>query len=109
MTNAPAPYRPDSADLLRTVADFLTDLGPRLEPGDRYTALVCTHILNMLTRERASTPHAQPSEAPLAAAIRAGARDADWDVTFSEVLQSTVQRVKIVKPEHLAEKHRQEK
>ena len=106
MTEHPPPYRPDSADLLRTVAEFLTGLGPRLDSGDRYTALVCTHILTMVSRELSGVPPTVVDEAPLAEAIRAGARDATWDETFAEVLGQVIGRVRLVKPEHLAGKHR---
>ena len=44
------PYRPDDANLLATVSDFLAKIAPQLNPGDRYQALVCQHILATLGR-----------------------------------------------------------
>jgi len=101
-----AAYRPGSADLLRTVADFLTQIGPTLNPGDRYSALVCGHILAMLEREL-THPRLPPlDEAALVAAIRNGHYDDDvaWAGLAETILQRTVARVRVVKPEHLVQK-----
>jgi hypothetical protein len=106
MTDPVTHYRPTTADLLRTVAEFLTDVGPKLDSGDRYTALVCTHILAMVERELLGTKLEPLDEAGLAAAIRAGAHDEDWEATFEAILHRTIARVALVKPDHLAEKHR---
>ncbi len=100
MTDPAPTYRPASPDLLRTVADFLTELGPRLEPADRYTALVCNHILQMLQREMQAPPLPRLDEAALAAEIRAGVHDAHWDETLATLLERAAARVVIVKPGH---------
>jgi hypothetical protein len=98
----PASYRPSSADLLRTVADFLAHISPKLDGGDRYSALVCSHILAMLQRELTTPPLPPLDEAALAAAIRRG--DHDGDAACAEtILRRTVARVRVVKPEHLGE------
>ena len=47
-------YRPDTADLLATVSDFLDRIGPDLPSGDRYQALVCQH-LQYLRRQSTAT------------------------------------------------------
>lgn len=99
-------YRPSTPDLIRVVGDFLEQVGPRLDSGDRYQALVCRHILGMVERELAGEPLADLDDAALAAAIRAGDHDADWDATFATVLDRTVQRLRITKPDHLAPEHR---
>jgi hypothetical protein len=108
MTEPSTHYRPSTADLVHTVADFLDEIGPALNSGDRYTALVCKHILAMVERELLSAPLAPLDEAALAAAIRAGRHDATWDATFDALMQRTVVRVALVKPDHLATKHRNE-
>lgn len=99
-------YRPDSADLARTVARFLKTLEPKLDDSDRYQALVCGHLLAMLARELDGPPLADEDEAALAAAIRSGARDGDWDTTFESVLARTIERLRVAKPDHLAPEHR---
>ena len=106
MTDPSAHYRPSTADLLHTVGEFLGEIGPKLESGDRYTALVCSHILAMVERELLGEPLEPIDEAALAAAIRAGEHDADWDATFDTILWRTIARVAVVKPDHLAEQHR---
>ena len=104
MTDPAPTYRPTSPDLLRTVADFLTELGPRLEAADRYTALVCTHILQMLQREMLAAPLPPLDEAKLAAEIRAGLHDARWGETLATLLERAEARVAVVKPGHAASK-----
>ncbi|WP_380878046.1 hypothetical protein ACFB49_15310 [Sphingomonas sp. DBB INV C78] len=99
-------YRPSTADLIGTVSEFLRNLGPKLDSGDRYQSLVCTHILGMVERELRGEPLTDQDEAALAAAIRAGDHDGDWDEIFSAVLDRTVARVALAKPDHLAPEHR---
>jgi Domain of unknown function (DUF6285) len=106
MTDANAHYRPSTANLLHTVGEFLAEIGPKLESGDRYTALVCAHILAMVERELLGAPLEPIDEAALAAAIRTGKHDADWGATFDAVLRRTIARVALVKPDHLAPQHR---
>ena len=99
-------FRPTSSDLLATVADFLARIGPNLASGDKYEALVCSHIIAMVRRELEDGPLEDIDEAALAAAIRAGDHDADWDATFSAILARTITRVARVKPDHLLPEHR---
>ena len=98
-------YRPDTADLLATVSDFLDRIGPDLPSGDRYQALVCQHLLGMVRREIEQGPLPDEDEPALARAIRRGACDAEWDAVFARVLARTVARVERVKPDHLAPEH----
>lgn len=98
-------HRPASSDLVATVSDFLADIGEKLEPGDRYQALICRHLLAMVRRELEGAVLADIDEARLAAEIRAGARDESWDATFAEILERTIARVVIARPEHLAARH----
>jgi hypothetical protein len=102
-----AHYRPTNADLLRTVSDFLSGIGPRLGAGDRYSALVCSHILDMLAREAAGPALPPMDEAQLAANIRAGHfdREESWNEIMETILQRTIARVRMVKPDHLADMH----
>lgn len=99
-------YRPDAAELARAVARFLKALEPKLDDGDRYQALVCGHLLAMIARESEGAPLADEDEAALAAAIRSGARDGDWEATFESVLARTIERLRVTKPDHLAPEHR---
>ena len=99
-------YRPDAAELARTVARFLKSLEPKLDDGDRYQALVCGHLLGMLSRELEGAPLADVDEVALASAIRGGACDAEWDATFDSILKRTIERVRIAKPDHLPPEHR---
>lgn len=99
-------YRPATADLVSVVADFLKEIGPKLDSGDRYQALVCTHVLGLVERELRSEPLPDMDEAALAAAIRDGAHDADWDATFAAVLDRTIARLRLTKPDHLVPEHR---
>jgi hypothetical protein len=102
-----AHYRPSRADLLQTVSDFLAGIGPKLDAGDRYGALVCSHILAMLAREAAGPALPPMDEAQLAANIRAGHFDHEesWNHIMETILQRTIARVRIVKPDHLADVH----
>ena len=98
-------YRPDTANLIDTVADFLDRIGPTLPSGDRYQALVCKHLLSMVRCEIEQGPLPDEDEAALAQAIRRGDCDADWDKVFERVLNRTITRVKRVKPGHLGTEH----
>lgn len=94
-------YRPDTAELVRTVAEFLGRLAPTLGERDRYEALVCSHILSMIERELAADPLADLDEVSLAAAIRRGAYDDDWEAVLAATLERTIERVRLAKPDHL--------
>jgi len=119
-----AQYQPDLNDVLRTVRAFLEDVGPRLGEGDRYQARVATFLVGVAERELASAEGADRAfEARLAGllgvpgdvasltgslceAIRSGELDRRWDETVALVLGDVVEKVKIVRPDHLATKPR---
>jgi hypothetical protein len=115
-----AQYQPDLSDLLHTVRAFLEDVGPRLGEGDRYQALVAAFLVGVAERELASAEGADREfEARLAGflgvpgdvasltgslceAIRSGKLDGRWDEAVALVLGDVVEKVKIVRPDHLA-------
>ena len=99
-------HRPNAPELLRTVAAFLGDLKARLADGDRYQVIVCEHVLALVARELEAPPIADADESAFAASIRCGACDVDWDRTVDQVLQRTIARLSVVRPEHLAPEHR---
>lgn len=96
-------YRPDDADLLRTVADFLAGIAPGLSSEARYQALVCQHILAMLARAAELRPPEDHTPARvLAAEIRAGAHDAHWETLLARLLEDATARLALIKPDHIA-------
>ena len=115
--------RPSLAEILRTVAEFLDDLRPKLEAEAQYGALVSAHILRITEREVAlSTALDAEEQKELAAllgrsgsladlnrmlceSIRAGRFDDDWTRAFDVVLAQAVRKLRIVRPEHLAPVH----
>jgi hypothetical protein len=96
-------YDPPTPELVRVVAEFLERVGPSLDSGQRYEALVCVYLLRMVERELETGPPADRDEQALAAAIRAGEHDANWVATLEQVLDRTIERVRLTKPDHLAE------
>jgi hypothetical protein len=116
--------RPDIADLLSTVQNFVERIAPRLEGEDRYHAQVAAYLLGICGREIAVPADAAEVEqrmiadflgrdaslpdltAALSAEIRTGACDARWDDTLALVLDRTIAKVTVVRPDHLAPEHR---
>ena len=116
--------RPSINDILLTVQKFLDDTGPKLEGEAKYHAQVSSYLLGICERELrlgaaidnaerarlsaflgADGSLAEMTEA-LCAAIRAGTHDGDWDATLDLVLSQIVDKVRIVRPGHLAPMHR---
>jgi hypothetical protein len=99
-----AQHRPDLGNLLATVAAFLNELAPGLQGEARYHARVSVYLLEICQREFAGLAPVLVSvdEGALAASIRAGERDADWDAVLDEVLAATRARVLVTKPAHAA-------
>ena len=64
------------------------------------------HRLALVARELEAPPIADADESAFAASIRCGACDVDWDRTVDQVLQRTIARLSVVRPEHLAPEHR---
>jgi len=115
--------RPSLAEIVRTVAEFLDGLRPKLEGEAQYGALVSAHILRIAEREIAlSTALDAEERADLASllgrsgslaelnrglceGIRAGRFDGDWERVFDVVLAQAVRKLRIARPEHLAPVH----
>ena len=116
--------RPDLADLLATVQDFIDRITPKLEGEDRYHAQVSAYLLAICGREvQLGAPIAAAEQPRLTAflghdgawpdllrelsrEIRAGGCDARWDGTLDLVLRQIIDKVSVVRPDHLAQEHR---
>jgi len=116
--------RPSINDILLTVQKFLDDTGPTLSGEAKYHAQVSSYLLGICERElRLAGDYdrkeaAQLSEflgsgkpladmtAALCENIRAGKYDKNWDQVLNMVLEQTIDKVKVVKPGHLAPMHR---
>ena len=116
--------RPSINDLLLTVQKFLDDTGPTLTGEAKYHAQVSSYLLGICERElrlagdfdrteAAALQAFLKSDAPLPEAtetlcknIRAGKYDGNWDALLDLVLAQTIDKVKIVRPGHLAPMHR---
>jgi len=116
--------RPSINDLLLTVQKFLDDTGPTLTGEAKYHAQVSSYLLGICERELrlagdfdrkeaaalqaflksdASLPEATET---LCRNIRAGKYDGNWDALLDLVLAQTIDKVKVVRPGHLAPMHR---
>ncbi len=116
--------RPSINDLLLTVQKFLDDTGPTLSGEAKYHAQVSSYLLSICERElrlagdfdrkeAAALQAFLGSDAPLPEAtetlcknIRAGQYDGNWDALLDLVLTQTIDKVKVVRPGHLAPMHR---
>jgi hypothetical protein len=116
--------RPSINDILLTVQKFLDDTGPKLTGEAKYHAQVSSYLLGICERElrlagdfdhreAAQLSAFLSSDAPLPAMtealcanIRAGKYDGKWDEVLNLVLAETIDKVKVVKPGHLAPMHR---
>lgn len=116
--------RPSINDLLLTVQKFLDDTGPTLTGEAKYHAQVSSYLLGICERElrlagdfdrkeAAALQAFLKSDAPLPEAtaalcrnIRAGQYDGNWDALLDLVLAQTIDKVKVVRPGHLALMHR---
>ena len=116
--------RPSINDILLTVQKFLDDTGPKLQGEAKYHAQVSSYLLGICERElrlagdfdrkeAAQLSEFLGSRKPLADMtgelcenIRAGKYDNNWDRVLNMVLKQTIDKVKVVKPGHLAPMHR---
>ena len=116
--------RPSINDILLTVQKFLDDTGPTMSGEAKYHAQVSSYLLGICERELRLAGDYDRKEAaqlseflgsgkPLAEMtgelcenIRAGKYDGDWDRVLNMVLEQTIDKVKVVKPRHLAPMHR---
>jgi hypothetical protein len=107
--------RPDIADILATVQDFVERITARLEGEDRYHAQVASYLLGIgdaLERKRLTEFLGRQGSLAvltrdLCTGIRAGRFDERWDETLALVLQEVVDKVNVVRPDHLASEHAQ--
>ena len=115
--------RPSLAEIVRTVAEFLDGLRPKLAGESQYGALVSSHMLRIAERELALSAALDEEENQdlavllgrsdslaelnrlLCEGIRSGEFDADWTRAFDVVLAQDVRTLRIVRPEHLAPVH----
>lgn len=115
-----AQDRPDAAELLDTVRQFLEELLPSLAGDARFKTRVSIHLLGILAREerdeadfaaaertrlrqllgRADGELAQLNE-ELARRIRTGALDTEDPALFAHVLRTVEDKVRIVNPTRL--------
>jgi hypothetical protein len=116
--------RPAIDDLLLSVEQLLGECAPKLEGELRYHAQVAAYLLQICRREIRLAPGFAAAEtdalagflgrkAPLdelerglAENIRAGGCDTQWQAALDLVLAQTVDKVRIVRPGHLAPEHR---
>jgi hypothetical protein len=116
--------RPAIDDLLASVEQLLGECAPKLEGELRYHAQVAAYLLQICRREIRLAPGFDAAEADaltgflgrrapldelergLAEAIRAGGCDGQWQAALDLVLAQTIDKVRIVRPGHLAPEHR---
>ena len=116
---------PALTDLLRVVREFIEEVTDTVPEKDRYHALCCVHLLAIAEREiaRGADLDAAAAEAlnaflgetlgpaqasrNLAEGLRQGRFDARWEVVAPLVLRTVIDKVKIVKPDHLHPMHRE--
>jgi hypothetical protein len=116
--------RPSINDILLTVQKFLDDTGPKLQGEAKYHAQVSSYLLGICERELrlagafdrkevaqlteflGSGASLDTMTGELCANIRAGKYDKSWDQVLNLVLEQTIDKVKVVRPGHLAPMHR---
>lgn len=113
---------PDLPEILRTVREFIDEVTDHLAGQGRYHALCANYLLGIVERELAlggaidaaeraafaQLPGELPADtAALSARIRSGALDAQWDPLFPIMLNHVINKVRISRPEHLHEMHRE--
>jgi hypothetical protein len=117
--------RPDIQDLLQTVQEFLDSCVSRLDGEMRYHARVASHLLGICAREIALSPALDTAERSRLCAVlgseedlgtlerRLGTeiRDGTFDDRFDDIvellLQNAIEKLAVVRPDHLAPMHRE--
>ncbi|MGQ0621448.1 MAG: DUF6285 domain-containing protein [Panacagrimonas sp.] len=116
-TPASDRFSPTLADLIATVRDFLKDAGREHKLG--YDGQVARYLLDMSVRELelgavldqhaaqriASLMGEAADVASLCRSIRAGAFDERWEELLRVMLEDTVERVAIIRPDVLSPEH----
>ena len=119
--------RPVAIELLRTVREFVDSVRPKLAGEDQYHAIVASYLLGIVERELDLAPGFDQQEhlelarfidttggapAPLPElrqalcwGIRAGRHDDRFDELLAMLLEQTVNKVRIVRPDHLDPGH----
>lgn len=118
--------QPDLPEILRTVREFVADIGARLDGLDRYHALCVQQLLDVGLREIQEWSPAEtagdavlrtlgdsPADAPigtvvtdLCRAIRAGRFDDDLDSLREALMIHVIEKVNVTNPAVLAPEHR---
>lgn len=118
--------QPDLPEILRTVREFVADIGGRLDGLDRYHALCVQQLLDVGLREIREWSPAEtagdavlrglgdsPADAPigtvvtdLCRAIRAGRFDDDLDSLREALMIHVIEKVNVTNPAVLAPEHR---
>lgn len=116
--------RPDVAEIIRTVDEFVAQIVEHLDPQGRYDALCARYLLGIVERElqhgvRMDSIELQRIETflgetgtlhelteKLASSIRAGVYDSRWDEVSDLVLGQIIHKVAVSRPEQLDNDHR---
>lgn len=117
--------QPGFGEILRIVREYLESIVDKVPDEDRYHAMCCAYLMTVAEREHAvdgadAVSLKQRADALLDAClpypasvgllaqrIREGACDTRWDDTFALVLAQVVNKVRVSKPEHLHQLHRE--
>ena len=116
--------RPAAIEVLRTVREFVDSMRTKLGGEDQYHAIVAAYLLGIVERELSLAPGFDRQEylelarfiaAPvdsteplselhqrLCEGIRAGRYDDRFDELIALVLEQTANKVRVVRPDHLA-------
>ena len=108
--------QPGVEEILLTVREFIEDITDRLDGIDRYHALCASYLLAVAQREVVHGSAADAADAAalaglpqdpveLAARLRKGDFDDQWDALLPRMLEHVVNKVRISKPEHLEPMH----
>ena len=116
-------YLTDTSELLKTVQQYVSEIGAKLKGGDKYNALVAAYLLSICEREVRLGPFFDIKEKKdiiqflksggsledlqriLCEGIREGKYDENWNELLDLILAQTVNSVAVVRPDHLDEDH----
>ena len=108
--------QPGVEEILVTVREFIDEITDRLDGIDRYHAMCSSYLLGVAQRELMHGGAADAADAlalaglpqeagELAARLRQGEFDAQWDALLPRMLEHVINKVRISKPEHLDPLH----
>lgn len=116
--------KPDIPEIIRTAKEFIDDMLDKVDYADRYNALCASHLLGVALRELEVGERQHDEELKrlvsftgehgdldelrrkLSEGIRAGRYDGQWDEMLELVLLDVIDRVKVSRPDHLDDVHR---